>query len=1028
MGIGLGRAHYVVLGTVLAGVLLAVCPCVFALDPALDVSQYAHTAWRIREGFSKGTIRAIAQTPDGYFWLGTEFGLLRFDGVRVVPWQPPPDQHLPSNWIISLVTARNGTLWIGTFKGLASWKNGKLTQYTELAGLYVLRLLEDREGTVWVGAGGVPTGRLCAIQGGSVHCYGQDGSLGVGVVGLYEDGKGNLWAGVNNGLWRWKPGASNFYSMPNAVDSVQSFAEGDDGTLLIGTRAGITRLVDRNIETYLLPGAPRANVNRMLRDRAGGLWVGTNDRGLVHLHQGRTDVFAQADGLSGNGVSALLEDREGSVWVATTEGLDRFRNFAVTTFAVKQGLSNDIVHSVLADNDGSVWIGTRAGLDRWNKGQITIAGTGSAKRDGKINEEIPTSLFQDRRGRIWAATVHGFGYFESGRFVQVSGLGGNVHSIAEDNAENLWLANQDQGLLRVSPQGGVQQIPWTGLGHTDYGWALVADPSRGGLWIGFPNGGVAYFADGGLRASYSAGNGLGEGRVGDLQVDPDGTLWAATEGGLSRLKTGRIATLGRKNGLPCDTVSWAIEDNDHSFWLYMPCGLVRVARTELDAWAAAAEKDKDTKQSIRPTVFDSSDGVTTRPLASGYSPNVAKTSDGRLWFTGVDGVSVVDPRNIVSNKLPPPVHVEQIVADHKMYSIPSAANGNVRLPPRVRDLQIDYTALSLVAPEKVVFRYKLEGWDRDWQDAGTRRQVFYSNLPPRKYTFRVKACNNSGVWNEAGTALDFAIAPAYWQTWWFRSLCVVGFLGLVIAGYQMRVHQVEQQYNALLEGRVAERTRIARDLHDTLLQSFQGMLLKLHAITYVILDRPAEAHKQLETAIDQARQAVTEGRDAIQGMRSSTLAGNDLARAINLLCDELTAQRGHNPCPAVQVQVEGTSRDLAPLLRDDIYRISGEALRNAFLHSQATGVEVEIRYDARQFRLRIRDNGKGIDRKVLESGAREGHYGLPGMRERARLVGGKLTVWSELDSGTEIELTIPAAVAYAKSGDARRSFFRRKSA
>jgi signal transduction histidine kinase len=332
-----------------------------------------------------------------------------------------------------------------------------------------------------------------------------------------------------------------------------------------------------------------------------------------------------------------------------------------------------------------------------------------------------------------------------------------------------------------------------------------------------------------------------------------------------------------------------------------------------------------------------------------------------------------------------------------------------------------------VAPEKVLFRYKLEGLNKNWHDAGTQRQVFFANLPPGKYRFRVQACNNSGVWNEAGAALDFSVAAAYWQTWWFRSLCVLAFAGLLFAGYRMRVHQVEQRYNALLEGRVAERTRIARELHDTLLQSFQGTLLKMHALTYLVGDRP-DVQKTLEGTIEQARAAITEGRDAVQGMRSSMVVTNDLARSIGLLGDELTGQYQGERCPEFAVQVEGTSRDLAPIIRDDVYRIAGEAVRNAFRHAGAGRIEVEIRYDARQLRVRVRDDGKGMDPKILESGERAGHFGLPGMRERARSVGGKLAIWSEADSGTETELTIPAGVAYAKTAGAGRLKFWRKGA
>src|SRR5262245_55885853 len=323
--------------------MLASSPAAFALNPALDVSQYAHTAWRIRDGFTEGTIRAIAQTPDGYLWLGTEFGVLRFDGVRNVPWQPPPDQHLPSNMINCLLAARDGTLWIGTLKGLASWKAGKLTSYAELAGFVVGRLVEDREGSVWVAALAFPNGKLCAIHQCHVRCEGEDGRFGIGVFGLYEDSRGSLWAAVTNGLWRWKPGRPEFHPMPGAADSIQSFAETEDGTLLMATATGIQWFTQEKTEAYPLPGtAGQFVVNSLLRDRDGGLWIGTSSQGLVHVHQGRADVFTLADGLSGELVHAFFEDREGSIWVATLDGLDRFRDVAVPTLSRKQGLSSEI--------------------------------------------------------------------------------------------------------------------------------------------------------------------------------------------------------------------------------------------------------------------------------------------------------------------------------------------------------------------------------------------------------------------------------------------------------------------------------------------------------------------------------------------------------------------------------------------------------------------------------------------------------------------------------------------------------------
>ena len=700
--------------------------------------------------------------------------MFRFDGVRAVPWEPPAGEHLPGNDIRSLLPARDGTLWIGTFNGLASWKDGKLTHYSELAGIAVGTLLEDREGTVWVGEWALPTGGLCAIKGGKVECYGKDGSLGMGMLSLYEDSQGNLWAGGLTGLWRWKPGPPKFYPMPMSRNGIQGLVEGDNGALLIAVGGGIKQLVGEKIEAYPLPGTgPEFKPLKVLRDRNGGLWIGTQNQGLVHVHRGRTDVFAQSDGLSGNLINRLFEDREGNVWAASLEGLDRFRDFAVPTISVKQGLSNAQPLSVLAASDGSLWLCTLDGLNRWKDGQITIyrkrgahAVNSGTKREPNVREITSSglpddgleSLFQDDQGRIWVSTHRGVAYFENDRFISVSGVpGGQVYSMAGNSEGNLWISNQEYGLFHLLRGSVVERIPWARLGHKDFAMTLLPDPLQGGLWLGFWQGGVAYFKDGQIRASYAVADGLGEGRVSDLQLDRDGSLWAATQGGLSRVKDSHVATITSKNGLPCDDVHWVAEDDARSFWLYPACGLVRIARPELDAWVS------DPKRTIQATVFDSSDGVRSASIAGGYSPHVAKTADGKLWFLPWDGVSVIDPRHMPFNKLPPPVHIEQVTADRKTYWqnwSSDASSPHPRLPPLVRDLTIDYTALSLVVPEKVHFRFKLEGQDRDWREVVNNRQVQYSNLRPGHYRFRVTACNNSGVWNEAGTFLDFSIAPA----------------------------------------------------------------------------------------------------------------------------------------------------------------------------------------------------------------------------------------------------------------------------
>jgi signal transduction histidine kinase len=872
------------------------------------------------------------------------------------------------------------------------------------------------------GLKGITTGQLCAIQNGSAQCYGQDGAFGGFVWSLGEDSLGALWAGAESGLWHWKPGSPKRYAVPGV--RLADLTQSGDGRLIVGIRGGgLRQVVGEKLEAYSIRSALNSNANlpdrdidanKLLRDRDGGLWIGTNQRGLIHVHHGRTDVFTAESGLSGNIIAGLFEDREGNIWVSTAGGLDRFRELPVTTVSSKQGLSSDNVHSVIATTDGSTWIATRDGLTRWQKGQTTIF----RKADG-LPDDMVQSMYQDHAGRIWVFTGHGLAWFNNGRFVSVDGVpSAEVYSITGDNAGNLWLSG-NKGLSHLREGRLVENLPWTALGRRLQAKVIVFDQDRGGLWLGFwQDGGVEYFKDGQVRLSYNAANGMTKGPVAHLRIDRDGAVWAATQnGGVSRIKDGRITTLTTRNGLPCDKVHWTTEEDDGSLWLYTACGLLRIPHSQVDAWIS------DATRRVEPTLWDAADGALPWGAPSSFGPTFAKAADGKLWLVTREDIEVVAPRHLSLNKLPPPVHIEQIVADHKMYwqNLLGAAASKVRLPARTRDLQIDYTALSLTAPEKVRFKYKLEGQDPDWREVVNDREAQYSNLPPGPYRFQVIACNNSGVWNEQGDALEFSIAPAFYQTNWFRALCAVLVLALVWAIYQIKVRQLHHDFALTLEARVRERTSIARELHDTLLQSFQGLMLRFEIVSQLLPDRPVEAKEKLDGAMEQAANAITEGRDAVQGLRASTVQTNNLAMAVNTLGEELANDPANQSPPAFRVTVEGESRDLHPILRDETYRVAAEALRNAFHHAHARQVEVEFRYDNQQFRMRVRDDGKGIDPAVLSGQGREGHFGLPGMRERAIAIGGKLAVWSELETGTEVELRIPAEAAYARS--AKRSWF-----
>ena len=748
-------------------IFLACCACAFALNPSLDISQYAHTSWKIRDGFTKGTIRSIAQTPDGYLWLGTEFGLLRFDGIRAVQWRPPAGQQLPSPNIRRLLVSRDGTLWIGTQGGLASWKDGKLITYPEISAKLADPWLEDDEGTVWVALN--QPGGVCTVRSARTQCQGA-AKFGLGaVVALYKDRKGSLWVSASTGLWRWAPGPPQRYALPHGVSYANSLIEGDDGALLLATAAGLKEFAAGNTHDYTLPGLPGdITPNYLFRSTDGGLWISTH-AGLLRLYRGRLNTFSAGDGLSSDSVLRVFEDREGSLWVSTVEGLDRFRELAVPRISSREGLLSSSTQSVQAASDGSVWIGTAAGLNQWRGGRVAIAYGSKVALENAYGHErgrtfgtrgITNSglkgtigcLGIDDTGRLWATTNEGVFYFADGRFVRVPGLAGDYTvAISGDGHGSVWILNGSKGLFQMVAKGPVQKIsslPPISSGETYWG-VLLPDRSGNGLWLGSIDGGLVYFKNGHVRFSYNTAEGLGAARVNHLRVGSRGSLWAATEGGLSRLKDGHISTLTGKNGLPCDAVQWSMEDDDHAIWLYMSCGLARIERSELDAWVS------DPKHVVKTTVFDATDGVRSQAHLNSNTPPVTKSTDGKIWFVAWDGVSVIDPRHLAFNKLPPPVNIEQFTADDKRYD---ARNG-MRLPPRVHNLAIDYTALSLVVPEKVRFRVKLEGQDKDWRELVNVRHVEYTNLPPKHYRFRVLACNNSGVWNEEGAALDFVIPP-----------------------------------------------------------------------------------------------------------------------------------------------------------------------------------------------------------------------------------------------------------------------------
>jgi signal transduction histidine kinase/streptogramin lyase len=989
-----------------------------ALDTSRQISQYGHTAWRIEDGVFAGTPNAIAQTTDGYLWIGTQAGLTRFDGVRFVSWRPLEGKELPSSRINSLLGARDGSLWIGTAMGLARWRNGQLTNYRDPAGS-IMAILEDRAGAIWIARANISDtkGPLCKVIDTGLRCYGKDDGVAVPyAVALANDSLGNIWLAGGLMVSRWQPSSADTYvsaglDPAEIFNGVSALADRPDGSLWVGLvhsgkGGGLRQLAQGAWKPFVTPefDGSTLEVTALLLDRDHSLWVGTLNQGIYRIQGNKVDHFRSSDGLSGDSVTGLFQDREGNIWIATSRGIDNLHDLRVASFSTRQGLSTDQLNSVLASRDGAVWIGTH-NLDVLRSGKITSI----PPRNRLPGREI-TSLLEDRAGRLWVGVDKELSVYERGHFRKIHTRDGSplgaVRAMTEDVDGSIWVATSDpernkRRLLRIQDLSIREEISSPQLPAIN---ALAPDP-HGGVWLGLASGGLARFRNG--QMEFFSFSGLNDGPVYGLLVNSDASILAATPSGLVGRRNGTLQTLTVRNGLPCDVIYSLISDRKATLWLYAACGVIAIPNAELQRWWESPDA------TVKSRLFDVFDGA--RPMSTPFQPNASESPDGRLWFANQSVVQMIDPAHLDSNPILPPVHVEAIIADHKNY----APRGGLRLPALTRDLEIDYTALSFVAPQKVRFGYKLEDHDSEWQDPGKRRQAFYADLRPGNYRFRVIACNNDGFWNEEGATLAFSVAPAWYQTWWFRGASLAVFLALLWALYQLRLRQLAQQFHITMEARVNERTRIARELHDTLLQSFQALLLRLQTVRNVLPGRPEEAAQRLDSAIDQTAQAITEGRDAVHELRSSAVVANDLAQAIGTLGADLAAQETNQTAVVFGVEVEGTPRNLQPILRDEVYRIASEAMRNAFRHAEAQRIDVEIRYDDRHFRMRVRDDGRGIDSKVLTHDGRAGHYGLHGMRERAKLVGGQLDVWSKLNSGTEVELNIPATIAYRPSSGRR---------
>jgi signal transduction histidine kinase/ligand-binding sensor domain-containing protein len=984
---------------VVASVHLLAMDAAYALDPNRALSQYLHDRWGTEQGFPRGPVYAINQSSDGYLWIGTESGLVRFDGLN---FQMIRDTsgflHVPS--VLGLSSDREGNMWVrvegpvegprpllyrdGTFKDPIGERKLPFSNVTAMGltnqGTVLFSSLE-RDAVTY------RNDRFETIA----HTPTQSRSPWLSIA---QTSDGVIWMGTRDrGLFRLFGGR---YEVVNGLpDTKINCLLAVQNTLWIGTDTGVALWNGTMLSSTGIPDKDnRFQALALAKDRDGNIWVGTDSSGLLRLN---SHGLSSAD-VGGRGykraITAVFEDREGDLWVGSADSIERYRDGEFVTYSSKEGLPSDSNGPVYVDESGRSWFAPVAGGLCWLEGA----------RHGCVTE---------------------------------AGLGTDiVYSIA-GRKDELWLGRQRGGLTRLQwREGGYRASTYTqtqGLSQNSVYSVYVTHD--GTVWAGTLSGGVSEFKDGRFT-TYTTANGLASNMVASMLKGSDGTMWFATPEGLSALSNQRWHTILAKEGLPSANVNSLFEDSAGVLWIgtarglaFRDSGRIQTLKNEpvpLQEQILGIAEDKTGS-----LWFETSSHVlqvNRRKLMSGglaegdvreygladglhgtegvkRQRSVTADALGRIWFSLNRGLSVVDPARLSRNSVPPIVHVQAISVDRTNINLSSS----VRIPAQPQRITFEFAGLGLAIPERVRFRYRLDGYDQKWSEPVAAREAVYTNLPPGPYRFRVAASNPDGAWNSAEASLPFEIDPLFWQTWPFVFSFVLS-LGLVIlALYRFRMHRLTRQLQVRFEERLAERTRIARELHDTLLQGFLSASMQLHvAADQLPPDSPVRP--RLSRVLELVGQVIEEGRNAVRGLRSSRSVSLDLEQAFSGIEQEL----GFHGKAEFSLIVDGKPRPLRPILRDEVYRIGREALVNAFRHSQAKNIELEIEYAAKSLRMLVRDNGRGIDPRVLQSG-REGHWGIQGMRERAEKIGAKLRVLSSAHAGTEIELSIPSHLAFEKN-------------
>jgi signal transduction histidine kinase/ligand-binding sensor domain-containing protein len=972
------------------------------------LQELQHAAWLGKDG-APSDITSLAQTADGMLWLGTEYGLVRFDGARFSYADNDTGLRYPTSLVNSIFAPRDGGLWIGFHGGTAVvfLKDGKTVSY-ETADARplgtVAAFAKDDEQTLWIAA----VDGLCRLNAGEkvLRCAEVNGFPAERPTALLVGRDGTVWVSTKHALYARHRGSERFLKQLDGFGFLSKISVGSDGRIWLADARGSVRVAGPDEHGLLVLQAGIAVQSADLRfDDDGGLWIATLGAGLrrlrfpEHLRSGlmpdgdvQLEHFAQEDGLSGNYVWPLLIGREGEIWIGTSAGIDRFQERSLVPANFPRGAHD---FALAAGEDDAVWAGTT------NHSLMLLRG-----RDVREFPEVPPEInyiHRDDGGTVWIGTDTAIYRVESGRPVRIAPLpvqarSEQVWSIVADRAKTLWVVLSLTGIYKWEKEQWSHEAIAPQIPQPAFAFAQALD-SRGRVWRSYSKGFISV-SEGGRTLVYGPQDGLS---IGSAHSFFQGRryMWIGAGKGLAFFDGDRFKALAGSVPGELDGISGIVETASGDLWLRSVAGLLHYDAEAVRAAIAGGP--------LRGERFDYLDGLPGQSAQVSPLPTLIQSSDGRLWLATGSGVVWIDPAHLVRDVFPTRVRIESL--DSGAQHLP--LSNEVALPVGLNRVQIRYTATALRVPQRTQFRYRLDGVDPDWQDAGTRREALYNNLRPGSYRFQVIASNEDGAWNPAGSTLLFTVPPLFYQTGWFRGLCALTIFLLLFAAYQVRMRYVLARVDLLHRERLRERERIARDLHDTLLQSVHGLLLQLQTANKLLPARPEQAKQTLENAIDETFKAATEGRDTLQGLRTSSLTGDDLATAIKTLGEDLAGQAPEGSPTLVLVDVVGAARALRPLVRDEIYRIGAEALRNAFRYAAANRIEVSFCYDEPQLVLRVRDNGKGIDPQFLGNQVPGGHYGINGMRERAKLIGGSLDVWTAPDAGTEVEFRIAASLAYA---------------